>query len=98
MHQDLYGDLVFPLQLSVLLSAPGEDFTGGEFVVSEQRPRRQSRVEVVPLGLGEGALFAVHHRPAQGTRGTYRATMRHGVSRVRGGRRFALGVIFHDAR
>jgi hypothetical protein len=97
LHQDLYGELVFPLQLVVLLSEPGDDFEGGELVVTEQRPRMQSRVEVIPLGLGEGAVFAVHRRPVTGTRGTYRVNMRHGVSRVRRGRRTTLGVIFHDA-
>jgi hypothetical protein len=98
LHQDLYGDLVFPLQVAVLLSAPGSDFSGGEFVLTEQRPRMQSRAEVVPLGQGEGVVFPVHHRPVAGTRGTYRVTMRHGVSRLRSGRRYTLGVIFHDAR
>lgn len=97
LHQDLYGEHVFPLQVAVLLSAPGRDFTGGEFVLTEQRPRMQSRAEVVPLAQGEGAIFAVHHRPVQGTRGTYRVTLRHGVSRIRSGRRHTLGVIFHDA-
>lgn len=97
LHQDLYGEHVFPLQVAVLLSAPGRDFTGGEFVLTEQRPRMQSRAEVVPLAQGEGVIFAVHHRPVQGTRGTYRVTLRHGVSRIRSGRRHTLGVIFHDA-
>jgi hypothetical protein len=97
LHQDLYGDLVFPLQLTVLLSDPGTDFTGGEFVLVEQRPRAQSRPIVVPLAQGEAVIFPVHHRPVQGTRGPYRVTMRHGVSRVRSGRRHTLGVIFHDA-
>jgi hypothetical protein len=97
LHQDLYGDLVFPLQLTVLLSRPGEDFTGGEFVLTEQRPRMQSRAEVVPLGLGDAVVFAVRERPIMGARGAYRAVMRHGVSQVRSGRRHALGVIFHDA-
>jgi hypothetical protein len=97
LHQDLYGEHVFPLQVAVLLSAPGRDFTGGEFVLTEQRPRMQSRAEVVPLAQGEGVVFAVHHRPVQGTRGPYRVTLRHGVSRIRGGRRHTLGVIFHDA-
>ncbi len=97
LHQDLYGDLVFPLQLTVLLSVPDRDFTGGEFVLTEQRPRMQSRVEVVPLRQGEGVIFAVNHRPARGTRGHYRVTTRHGVSRLRSGERFTLGVIFHDA-
>lgn len=97
LHQDLYGDLVFPLQIAFLLSDPDQDFTGGEFVLTAQRPRMQSRAEVVPLGLGEGVIFPVHHRPVQGSRGTYRVTMRHGVSRLRSGNRFTLGVIFHDA-
>lgn len=97
LHQDLYGEHVFPLQVAFLLSAPGEEFTGGEFVLTEQRPRMQSRAEVVPLRQGEGVVFAVHHRPVRGMRGTYRVTMRHGVSRVREGRRHTLGVIFHDA-
>ena len=97
LHQDLYGEHVFPIQLAVLLNQPGADFEGGEFVLTEQRPRMQSRAEVVPLGQGEGVLFAVSHRPKQGTRGTYRVNMRHGVSRVRSGRRHTLGVIFHDA-
>jgi hypothetical protein len=97
LHQDLYGDHVFPLQLAVLLSRPGHDFTGGEFVLTEQRPRMQSRVHVVPLGQGDGVIFAVHHRPAQGVRGTFRVTMRHGVSRLHAGHRHTLGVIFHDA-
>lgn len=97
LHQDLYGAHVFPLQVVVLLSAPGEAFTGGEFVLTEQRPRRQSRAEVVPLAEGEAAAFAVHHRPVQGSRGVYRAVLRHGVSRVRSGQRHSLGLIFHDA-
>ena len=97
LHQDLYGPLVFPLQLTVLLSAPGEDFSGGEFVLVEQRPRAQSRPAVVPLSQGEAVIFPVHHRPAQGTRGVYRVTMRHGVSRVTSGTRQTLGIIFHDA-
>jgi uncharacterized protein len=97
LHQDLYGPLVFPLQLTVLLSEPGTDFTGGEFVLVEQRPRAQSRLVVVPLMQGEAVIFPVHHRPVQGVRGPYRVTMRHGVSRVRSGRRHTLGVIFHDA-
>jgi hypothetical protein len=97
LHQDLYGDLVFPLQLTVLLSAPDNDFTGGEFLLVEQRPRAQSRGEVVPLRQGEVVIFPVHHRPVEGTRGPYRVTMRHGVSRLRSGRRFTLGIIFHDA-
>jgi uncharacterized protein len=98
LHQDLYGEHVFPLQLAILLSDPGRDFTGGEFVLTEQRPRMQSRAEVVPLGQGEGVIFPVHHRPVQGVRGTYRVTMRHGVSRLRSGRRHTAGIIFHDAR
>jgi hypothetical protein len=97
LHQDLYGEMVFPLQLTVLLSDPGADFTGGEFVLVEQRPRAQSRPIVVPLAQGEAVVFPVHHRPVAGGRGTYRVTMRHGVSRVRSGRRHTLGVIFHDA-
>jgi len=97
LHQDLYGAHVFPLQLTILLSAPEADFAGGEFVLTEQRPRQQSRVEVVPLKQGEAVIFAVHHRPAQGARGFYRATMRHGVSQLRRGERFTLGIIFHDA-
>jgi hypothetical protein len=97
LHQDLYGDLVFPLQVTVLLNAPGEDFTGGEFVMVEQRPRAQSRAIVVPLRQGEAVIFPVHHRPASGTRGPYRLTMRHGVSRIHSGRRHTLGLIFHDA-
>jgi uncharacterized protein len=97
LHQDLYGPLVFPLQLTLLLSAPGDDFTGGEFVLVEQRPRAQSRASVVPLAQGEAVVFPVHHRPTQGTRGPYRVTMRHGVSRVLSGRRHTLGIIFHDA-
>lgn len=97
LHQDLYGPLVFPLQLTVLLSEPGKDFSGGEFVLVEQRPRAQSRPAVVPLSQGEAVIFPVHHRPVQGTRGTYRVTMRHGVSRVLSGRRQTLGIIFHDA-
>ena len=98
LHQDLYGDHVFPLQVAFLLAEPGADFTGGEFVLTEQRPRMQSRVEVVPLRLGDGVVFAVHHRPVHGTRGTYRVNLRHGVSRVRSGRRHTVGIIFHDAR
>jgi len=97
LHQDLYGEHVFPLQLAILLSRPHEDFTGGEFVLTEQRPRMQSRAEVVPLRQGDGVIFAVHQRPVQGTRGTYRVTMRHGVSRLHSGHRHTLGVIFHDA-
>ena len=98
LHQDLYGEHVFPLQVAILLSEPGRDFTGGEFVLTEQRPRMQSRPEVVPLGQGDAVAFAVHFRPVQGTRGTYRVNLRHGVSRVRSGHRHTLGVIFHDAK
>ena len=98
LHQDVYGDLVFPLQVAFLLSEPGRDFTGGEFVLTEQRPRMQSRAEVVSLSQGAGVIFPVHHRPVRGTRGIYRVNMRHGVSRVRSGHRHTLGVIFHDAR
>ncbi len=97
LHQDLYGALVFPLQLTVLLSDPARDFTGGEFVLVEQRPRAPSKAEVVPLGQGEAVIFAVHHRPIRGTRGFYRVMLRHGVSVVRAGSRHTLGVIFHDA-
>jgi hypothetical protein len=97
LHQDLYGEHVFPLQLAILLSEPGRDFSGGEFVLTEQRPRMQSRIEVVPLRQGDAVLFAVHQRPLQGTRGSYRVNMRHGVSRVRRGHRHTLGIIFHDA-
>ena len=97
LHQDLYGEHVFPLQVAVLLSEPGADFTGGEFVLTEQRPRMQSRVEVAPLRQGDALVFAVHHRPVQGARGSYRVSMRHGVSQLRSGRRHTLGVIFHDA-
>jgi hypothetical protein len=97
LHQDLYGDEVFPLQLAILLSQPERDFSGGEFVLVEQRPRMQSRVEVVPLLQGDGVIFAVHQRPVQGLRGVYRVKLRHGVSRVRAGQRHTLGVIFHDA-
>jgi hypothetical protein len=98
LHQDLYGEHVFPLQATVLLSRPGEEFSGGEFLLTEQRPRMQSRAEVVPLAQGEAVIFPVHHRPVAGTRGTYRVNMRHGVSRLRAGRRHTLGIIFHDAR
>jgi len=98
LHQDLYGEHVFPLQVAFLLSAPGRDFAGGEFVLTEQRPRMQSRAEVVPLRQGEGVIFPVHHRPVRGTRGVYRVNMRHGVSRVRSGHRHTLGIIFHDAK
>lgn len=98
LHQDLYGEHVFPLQTAILLSAPGEDFTGGEFVLTEQRPRMQSRPCVVPLDQGDAVVFAVHHRPVQGTRGTYRVNLRHGVSEIRSGERFTAGIIFHDAQ
>ena len=97
LHQDLYGEHVFPLQLAVLLSQPERDFTGGEFVVTEQRPRMQSRAEVVPLRQGDAVVLAVHQRPVTGSRGVYRVNLRHGVSRVRSGERLTLGVIFHDA-
>ena len=97
LHQDLYGELVFPIQATVLLSRPGEDFAGGEFLLVEQRPRRQSKGEVVPLNQGDAVVFPVNHRPLAGTRGYYRATVRHGVSRVVSGERFTLGIIFHDA-
>jgi uncharacterized protein len=97
LHQDLYGPLVFPLQLTVLLSDPGEDFDGGEFLLVEQRARMQSRGEVVPLQQGEAVIFPVHHRPGAGARGFFRTTMRHGVSRIRRGERYTLGIIFHDA-
>ena len=98
LHQDLYGEHVFPFQVAFLLAEPGTDFTGGEFVLTEQRPRMQSRVEVVPLRRGDGVIFAVHNRPVQGTRGTYPVNLRHGVSRLRSGQRHTLGVIFHDAK
>jgi hypothetical protein len=98
LHQDLYGEHVFPLQVAILLSEPGQDFTGGEFVLTEQRPRMQSRPEVVPLRRGDAVVFAVHHRPVQGTRGFYRVNLRHGVSRLRSGHRHTVGVIFHDAK
>jgi hypothetical protein len=97
LHQDLYGEHVFPIQVAILLSEPGRDFTGGEFVLTEQRPRMQSRPEVVPLKQGDAVVFAVHHRPVQGTRGVYRVNLRHGVSRLRSGRRHTAGIIFHDA-
>jgi hypothetical protein len=97
LHQDLYGALAFPLQVAILLSAPGADFAGGEFVLVEQRPRMQSRAEVVPLAQGEAVIFAVNHRPVTGVRGDYRVALRHGVSRLRAGTRFTLGIIFHDA-
>ena len=98
LHQDLYGEHVFPLQGAILLSEPGRDFSGGEFVLTEQRPRMQSRAEVVPLRQGDAVAFAVHHRPVRGTRGAYRVNLRHGVSRLRSGYRFTAGVIFHDAK
>ena len=98
LHQDLYGEHVFPLQVAILLSEPERDFTGGEFVLTEQRPRMQSRAEVVPLRQGDAVVFAVNHRPVQGTRGTYRVNLRHGVSRLRSGHRHTLGIIFHDAK
>ena len=97
LHQDLYGEHVFPLQAAILLSEPGRDFSGGEFVLTEQRPRMQSRPQVVPLRQGDAVVFAVHQRPVQGTRGSYRVNLRHGVSRVRSGHRHTLGIIFHDA-
>ncbi len=97
LHQDLYGERVFPVQATILLSQPGRDFAGGEFLLVEQRPRMQSRAEVVPLGHGDAVIFAVNHRPVAGARGFYRARMRHGVSRLHSGRRFTLGIIFHDA-
>jgi uncharacterized protein len=97
LHQDLYGELAFPLQFTILLSQPGLDFTGGEFVLTEQRPRMQSRVEVVPLKQGDAVVFAVNSRPVQGTKGVYRVNLRHGVSRIRSGQRHAIGIIFHDA-
>ncbi len=97
LHQDLYGELAFPLQVAILLSEPGRDFTGGEFVLTEQRPRMQSRPEVVPLAQGDAVVFAVHHRPVAGSRGSYRVNLRHGVSRIRSGARHTVGIIFHDA-
>jgi len=97
INQDLYGEHVFPLQLAILLSDPGADFTGGEFIMTEQRPRMQSRPMVVPLRQGDGVIFAVHNRPVQGTRGMYRVNLRHGVSRILSGRRHTVGIIFHDA-
>jgi len=98
LHQDLYGDLAFPIQVATLLSEPGVDFAGGEFVLTEQRPRMQSRAEVVSLLKGDAVAFAVHHRPVRGTKGNYRVNLRHGVSRVRSGMRHTVGIIFHDAR
>ena len=97
LHQDLYGEHVFPLQLTILLSHPGRDFTGGEFLLTEQRPRMQSRAEVVPLAKGDAVVFAVNERPVRSARGVYRVKLRHGVSRVRSGRRHTAGIIFHDA-
>jgi hypothetical protein len=98
LHQDLYGELSFPLQATILLSAPNRDFTGGEFVLTERRPRMQSRAEVVALGQGDAVIFAVHHRPVQGPKGVYRVDLRHGISRLRSGQRHTLGIIFHDAK
>jgi uncharacterized protein len=98
LHQDLYGDLAFPIQVAILLSEPGLDFTGGEFVLTEQRPRMQSRAEVVPLRHGDAVAFAVHNRPVQSAKGNYRVNLRHGVSRVRSGQRHTVGIIFHDAK
>lgn len=98
LHQDLYGEHVFPIQVAILLSRPGVDFTGGEFALTEQRPRMQSRLQVVPLGQGDAVAFAVHHRPVRGKRGVYQVNMRHGVSRLRSGHRYTLGIIFHDAQ
>jgi hypothetical protein len=98
LHQDLYGDLFFPIQVAILLSEPGADFTGGEFVLTEQRPRMQSRAEVVPLHQGDAVAFAVHNRPVKGSKGNYRVNLRHGVSRVRSGLRHTAGIIFHDAK
>ena len=97
LHQDLYGEHVFPLQMAILLSAPDRDFTGGEFVLTEQRPRMQSRAEVVPLRQGQAVVFAVRERPVRGARRSYRVNLRHGVSRIRSGERFTAGIIFHDA-
>lgn len=97
LHQDLYGEHVFPLQVAILLSAPGDDFEGGDFILTEQRPRMQSRAEVVPLTKGDAVIFAVHNRPVAGMRGSYRVNMRHGVGTVRSGRRYTMGIIFHDA-
>jgi hypothetical protein len=97
LHQDLYGEHVFPLQVAILLSEPERDFTGGEFVMTEQRPRMQSRPMVLPLRQGDALVFAVHRRPVQGTRGAYRVNLRHGVSQLRTGHRHTAGIIFHDA-
>jgi len=98
LHQDVYGENIFPIQVAFLLSEPGKDFTGGEFVLTEQRPRMQSRAEVVSLQQGDGVAFAVSHRPVQGTKGTYRVNLRHGVSRLRSGHRNTIGIIFHDGK
>jgi hypothetical protein len=98
LHQDLYGEHVFPLQVAILLSEPNRDFEGGEFILTEQRPRMQSRAAVVPLRQGDAVVFAVHHRPVRGTRGTYRVNLRHGVSEIRSGQRHTVGIIFHDAK
>ena len=98
MHQDVYGENIFPIQVALLLSEPGQDFTGGEFVLTEQRPRMQSRAEVVGLHQGDGVAFAVSYRPVQGTKGTYRVNLRHGVSRLRSGHRSTIGIIFHDSK
>ena len=98
LHQDLYGEHVFPIQATFLLSEPGRDFTGGEFLLTEQRPRMQSRAEVVAISRGDAVIFPVHHRPVRGARGVYRVNMRHGVSRIRSGHRYTLGIIFHDAQ
>jgi hypothetical protein len=98
LHQDLYGELAFPIQVAILLSQPGSDFVGGEFVLTEQRPRMQSRAEVVPLAQGDAVIFAVHNRPVHGSKGNYRVNLRHGVSGVRSGMRHTVGIIFHDAK
>jgi hypothetical protein len=98
LHQDLYGEVLFPIQMAILLSQPGSDFAGGEFILSEQRPRSQSKVEVVPLEQGQAVIFAVNHRPQRGGRGIYKVSLKHGVSRLRAGKRYTLGIIFHDAK
>jgi hypothetical protein len=98
LHQDVYGEHVFPLQMAILLSEPGQAFSGGEFILTEQRPRMQSRASVVPLSQGDAVIFPVRHRPAKGARGFYRLNVKHGVSELRAGRRFTLGIIFHDAK
>ncbi|CAH9018045.1 hypothetical protein NURINAE_00695 [Candidatus Nitrosacidococcus sp. I8] len=98
MHQDIYGTEIFPLQMTILLSQPYQNFTGGEFVLTEQRPRMQSRAEVISLHCGDGIIFPVNQRPIEGKRGFYRVNMRHGVSRLHSGNRYTLGIIFHDAR